>query len=97
MCAAESVAAGPSMRVRTCRGSDCNRLAATGYISPGFGVDWTNARTVGSAARPRVGPHPPVRLSGQSDSDGGGNASLLSSGRLVDLQSDPDRARELLR
>ena len=46
---------------------------------------------------PRIGPHPPIRLSVQSNANGRRGGFVFQSGRVVDQPANPHRARGQLR
>ena len=70
--------------------SPCDSAAAVCGDGPAGGP-------TGIDSGPRTGPYSPPRLPGQFAPDPGRDAVLLSSGRVVALASDPQRAGELLR
>ena len=78
-------------------GADGDRLAAAGGAAAGERAGRAVAGAGRGDSRARARAHPPARLPGEPAADAGGDAALLSPGRLVAVAPDPRRARELLR
>src|SRR4051794_8306992 len=98
---ADRTHAGVAPRVAAAHGSSelsfGHRLAPPGDSRPGARAVRPRTGAGRSAVGARAGAYPPPRLPGERSSRDCREPALLPSWGLVDLQSDPGRARALLR
>src|SRR5262245_26909558 len=96
LCSIARKTSGSSVGICFGQGSDGHRMVAPGHSAAGQRIKRTDAGATGSDHRPRIGAHPPTRLSDQSAAGGGRDAALLSPGGLVGVAPDSAGAGTLL-